>query len=91
MIPIVTPIILPQKTEPSICPSCQRIEKKKVICAHCGHEYKAEDEPMPLGFKIFFLFMLFVILWALITAISLPWDAGFSDAIELWANWLGLS
>lgn len=33
-------IMSPGLSPPQTCPSCQRLEDKKVTCRHCGHEYK---------------------------------------------------
>lgn len=37
-------VIVPIHTtsEPDRCPECKEVENTKVVCAHCGHEYKKD-------------------------------------------------
>jgi hypothetical protein len=58
------PIFFFHDDEPEKCPACGKPEKKKVACAHCGHEYKQEEEEFS-GAAIFGTVLL--ALWALMT------------------------
>jgi hypothetical protein len=39
-----TPIFISVPREPDRCPKCNEIENKKVVCRHCGYEYKDDDD-----------------------------------------------
>lgn len=56
------------------CPKCNKPENIKNICAHCGYEYKEENNN--IGFFDWFVIIsiwaivLSIVIWALVTIIS---------------------
>jgi hypothetical protein len=58
------PIFFYHNYEPEKCPACGKPEEKKVSCAHCGHEYKDEEEEVSFAAV---LGAVGVATWALLT------------------------
>ena len=64
--PMPMPIFINSSSEEEVCPSCGKPEDIKMVCNHCGYEYKPESSRVPT-----WLFVLLMILSIVIGAILL--------------------
>lgn len=63
-------IIIPmQQPQPSRCPNCDRLEDVKLVCRHCGHEYKEDDKPMGWWQIAIATLVVVVMVWLMISTI----------------------
>jgi uncharacterized protein (DUF983 family) len=76
----IIPMIVPMyRSAPSRCPSCDKTEKKKVVCAHCGHEYKdSESEGLSIGqFALLAIVCAVAFIWLFLTVAA--WLVSYAD------------
>ncbi len=49
---MITPVIIPYRSEPCKCPKCKKEEDIKQVCKNCSYEYPEEEGGGFIGFLI---------------------------------------
>jgi len=91
---MMTPVFI-QSSEPeppARCPECDKLEKTKLVCAHCGYEYETEeDDPPTLAAIIMTVVVVALGFYVFLTGLSWVFQSdkmSLADVFRSQLDWL---